>query len=637
MRDGRLRKGSGWSILITRMLRRDFQCLLAALGAACASSAQSTERLRNLRPQHPRLLITEEMLERTRALLTEDERARVLLSRLRSRGEALLREDPVQYRLIGPRLLTQSRYCVERAYVLGALYLLEPSSRWLDGLRNNLRSAANFPDWNPSHFLDVAEMTHAFAIAYDWLHDAWTADDRRVIRQAILEKGLRAGIATGYEGGPDGGPARWAKATNNWNQVCNGGMVLGALAIAESEPALAEKILAAALRSLPAAMKEFAPDGGWYEGVAYWQYTLRYAVPLLAALETALGNRFGIDEARGFSETGDFYLHATGPTGLFFNFSDCSRQRDKGFPWLHWMARRFERPLWHWAASANASGEHPLSLFWYEPNPLSPRDATTPRDRVFLGMHAAFMRSSWTSPRASFAGFYAGHNGVSHSQLEMGTFVFDAMGERWAEELGVDDYDLPGYFGGRRWDYYRLNSHGQNVPLFDGKGQQVPARGIITSSGADNGSVHAIADLSPGYAEIAHSVRRGIRLMEDRRVLLIQDEFALKKPAVYQWQMHTMAEVKVDIDRALLIHGDKMVEVRGLARTSLDFIQETPRPATLAGGNGKTERDNSEYRKLVIRTRQPVERGTVTVVLTPLENPNAPRGASFIRPLDAWD
>src|SRR5690606_33611990 len=134
-----------------------------------------------------------------------------------------------------------------------------------------------------------------------------------------------------------------------------------------------------------------------------------------------------------------------------------------------------------------------------------------------------------------------------HSQLEMGTFVFDAIGDRWVEELGSDDYDLPDYFGKKRWDYYRLNSQGQNVMLFDGKNQSTKARGRITSSGSENGSAHAIADLTEGYADQAVSVRRGVRLTNERRLLLVQDEFELKAPAVYQWQIHTMAEVRTEI------------------------------------------------------------------------------------------
>lgn len=622
-----------------QMQRRSFVSLVAAGAAGVPLLQAAANPLASLRPFHPRLLLTDQDLARLAALVTDDTRAKGMLFRLRSRGEELLRLPPVEHKLVGPRLLAQSRACVERVYVFATLHLLERENRWLDGLMRNIRAAARFPDWNPSHFLDTAEMTHAFAIAYDWMHASLGPEDRSMIRTAVVEKGLRPGIEAGYRRPPDGKPGWWAIAHHNWNQGCNGGMVLGALAIADEEPELAREIMDAALVSLPLAMGSFAPDGGWYEGVAYWQYTLRYTVPLLAALDTALGNRFGIDESAGFSATGDFYLHATGPTGLYFNFADCGRKRDQGFPWLHWMARRFDRPVWHWAASENASGEHPLSLLWYEPQQATPAASRMPRDQVYLGISAAMMRSSWDSPQASYAAFYAGHNGTNHSHLEMGTFVFDAMGERWVEELGTDDYDLPGYFSrdGQRWNYYRLNSQGQNVMLFGRKNQQVPAKGRITSTGADNGSSHVIADLTEGYADIAHSVRRGMRLMEQRRVLLVQDEFRLKQPAVYQWQMHTLATVEVDVDRARLSLNDKMVEVRALARVPVQFVLENARPATLAGGDGKTENANQEYRKLVVRTLRPVEQGTVGVVLHPLENPNAPRGANFVRPLDAWD
>lgn len=54
-------------------------------------------------------------------------------------------------------------------------------------------AAAAFPDWNPSHFLDVGEMTAALAIGYDWLYDALPPASRAIIRQAIVEKGLKMG------------------------------------------------------------------------------------------------------------------------------------------------------------------------------------------------------------------------------------------------------------------------------------------------------------------------------------------------------------------------------------------------------------------------------------------------------------
>lgn len=66
------------------------------------------------------------------------------------------------------------------------------------------------------------------------------------------------------------------------------------------------------------------------------------------------------------------------------------------------------------------------------------------------------MRSSW-NPESSFVGIHAGDNQASHGDLDIGTFVIDALGERWAIDLGMDNYNLPGYFDKKsnRWNYYR--------------------------------------------------------------------------------------------------------------------------------------------------------------------------------------
>ena len=78
----------------------------------------------------------------------------------------------------------------------------------------------DFPDWNPRHFLDTAEMTHAFAIGYDWGYDAWSPEQRSRLRKAIVEMGFQPALKL-YRPGTG-----WTKARHNWNQVCNGGMTL---------------------------------------------------------------------------------------------------------------------------------------------------------------------------------------------------------------------------------------------------------------------------------------------------------------------------------------------------------------------------------------------------------------------------
>ena len=71
--------------------------------------------------------------------------------------------------------------------------------------------------------------------------------------------------------------------------VCNGGLVVAALAVADDEPELARCVLENALNSAPLALATYAPDGGWLEGPSYWKYATCYAVAMMAALVSATG------------------------------------------------------------------------------------------------------------------------------------------------------------------------------------------------------------------------------------------------------------------------------------------------------------------------------------------------------------
>src|SRR5439155_16024747 len=95
----------------------------------------------------------------------------------------------------------------------------------------------------------------------------------------------------------------WATAPTNWNQVCNGGLLAAALAIADEEPVTARAVVAGARKSLPLAMAVYAPDGAYPEGPGYWDYGTAYNVITLALLETALGTDFDLGLAGGFDRT----------------------------------------------------------------------------------------------------------------------------------------------------------------------------------------------------------------------------------------------------------------------------------------------------------------------------------------------
>src|SRR5690606_2858452 len=91
--------------------------------------------------------------------------------------------------------------------------------------------------------------------------------------------------------------------TNNWNQVCNAGFVLAALALAEEEPSLAREVIAGVRETLPYAMAAYEPAGAYPEGPVYWGYGTRFNILILAALESALGQDFGLGRRPGFDRT----------------------------------------------------------------------------------------------------------------------------------------------------------------------------------------------------------------------------------------------------------------------------------------------------------------------------------------------
>jgi hypothetical protein len=429
---------------------------------------------------------------------------------------------------------------VDRVYTLALLYRLDGDAHYAERAWQELEAAAKFPNWNTRHFLDTAEMTHGFAIGYDWLYDVWTPEQRGVLRQAMVEKGLTPALELYRK------HSGYTRMRHNWNQVCNGGIGMGALALADVEPQLAGEILHDVLESLPLAMAEFAPDGAWKEGPGYWNYATFYNVVFLAALQTALGKDYGLSDMAGFSETGFFPIYLTGPLGRTFNYAD-GHESALHAPQLFWLARRYNQSVFGWSEQSSASPSA-LDLLWHQGNSSGPKAEKLPLDRYFRGVEVATFRSDWENPKAMFAGFKAGDNKANHSHLDLGSFVFDALGTRWAMDLGSDDYNLPAYFGAQRFTYYRLRAEGQNTLLINpgmGPDQEPGAATRIIRFRSQSESPYAIADLTPAYKQHARKVWRGISL-PDRNKLLIQDEIQADKPAEVWWFMHTPAAIQIE-------------------------------------------------------------------------------------------
>jgi hypothetical protein len=177
----------------------------------------------------------------------------------------------------------------------------------------------------------------------------------------------------------------------------------------------------------------------------YWHYGTSYTVYLLAALESALGTDFGLSSARGFDRTGRFRIYFSGPSGKTFNYADAHDHTDPA-PEMFWLAHRFAEPAYAWQEQRlleTGGNPNALDLIWFQPDARSPKQEGWPLNAIFHGVQTAFLWSAWDDPNALFVGVKGGDNKANHGHLDLGNFVLDGGGIRWALDLGPDDYNLP--------------------------------------------------------------------------------------------------------------------------------------------------------------------------------------------------
>lgn len=328
--------------------------------------------------------------------------------------------------------------------------------------------------------------------------------------------------------------------------MCNGGLAVGALAIADEEPELATSIISSGLKATRGAFAHWDADGGWDEGPGYWGYTTQYTSYYLAALASATGSTFGLAETPGLDKAGYFRMYFIGPTGRTFNFADAGDKAGSD-PQMFFLSQLYNHPEFAWQ-HRHERLESPFDLLWYDARGTDPKEMKL--DQLFRGTNVLFLRSAWNDPKAMWGGVKGGNNAANHSHLDLGTFVIDALGKRWASDLGGDDYNMPGYFGNKRWTYYRLMTQGHNTLLINGENQPPKAQAALKTFEGSDGGLGAIIDLTAAYPA-AKSVKRGLRMYRSeglRNTILVQDEVEADPPVTMVSALHTAASVTLADD-----------------------------------------------------------------------------------------
>lgn len=383
---------------------------------------------------------------------------------------------------------------------------------------------------NSWHFLDTAEACAAFAIGYDWLYDYWSDDQKTALRYSMLQICLTVGT-TAYPTAPNynGTVGWWSNGIQgNWNCVCNSGLTMGALAIlGDDTTGTAELVLSYSIdNALANCIQAVSSDGTWSETANYWYFGTTAHAEMTSSLITATGSDFGLLRNNpNFYLTGRYHEYVYGPTTLN-NYGDTGPNKfSTTANSMLFYGSAFDMAEYTLFQRDRFDAPEPNAMFWYDPSVQGAWWDDLPLDNYFGNSTDQWtsMRSSWTDPNALYVtmkvGTVIGHQ--THGDLDVGDFVIDAMGTRWAGELGSGDYDSIGYFSSeaqdsQRWLYYRKRTEGQNTLLVNSDNQNVLAAPTCTFGTSnttqpadttvfnitDGSTAYAVADLTSAYFNV---------------------------------------------------------------------------------------------------------------------------------------
>ena len=534
-------------------------------------------------------------------------------------------------------ILPISREVISRMVILGYAWQITGDEKYAERAWEELENVCSYDDWCTSHFLATAEMALAVSIGYDWLYDYLTAEQKDLLAETTCEYALTPALSKNYLKNW----FTWSK--NNWNSICYSGVGIAAMTFSSYCTDEAAEFLKMCYEAMPVAFANFTPDGVYAEGPGYSQSGMNAIVYFVATSKNFLGTDYGLSEIDGFKELGKFPVYITTPTGVF-NFGD-NKDRMCFTPALHWYASEYDSPLlacyqmWDVPGifspdtsdntERNGGGkEDALSLLWYDRS-YTPESADFSDEPLALklgsdaGQELVLMRSAYLDNGGTFSGIKGGYNYTNHGDLDIGTFVFDTLGERWAEELGPGAYDAPDYFvnlpAGGRWKNYCKRAEGQNTLVINPKmaldDQYALAQASFTCFEETEGGGRATLNMTDAYRmNGALYTLRAFELYNDYSSLRITDTVICAVPSEIYWFMHTKADIEISEDgkTAILTIGDKQLK----ATSHGDGVFSVMKAERLSG-EWEYDADYSDIQKLTVKL-DGVYKADICITLEPM-------------------
>lgn len=571
-----------------------------SIGDLLAQQKENIPRLENpmsvqylgakLEKAHPRLVLNPTIEKYVKKKIESDPLVKNYYAAIKLNAEKIKGQPLLERIVTGRRLLSVSREMLYRVNMLGIVYRMEKDSEILHRLNEEVIAVCNFSDWNPSHYLDVAEMSLAVALAIDWGWDGLPDETIKMAIDALIEKGIKPSWPE------DGKNPGWAFGTNNWNQVCNGGMIAASIAIAEKNPELAAKTIKRSLDGIPMALSSYLPDGVYPEGSTYWGYGTGFSTITCAMLESAFGTDFGHTKHSAYMASAMFRVMCNAPSGMYFNYADCGDRRGQSADVvLAWFASKtgnkafFEadRLLIKPEKMGKLSRLGGAALVWIS---QFKENSDTDMPAVWYGRGYNPI-AIFTGDNGYYFGGKGGHATTSHGNMDAGSFIFELDGIRWVVDPGNQDYHELEKTGFnlwsncqdcQRWTLLTKSNYGHSTLTVNGQLQKVNGHAALLEV-KEGVQPEAIFDMTAPYEGLLKNARRSF-VKESSTSLVVTDEIELLPEAnLITWQLMTTADVEITERGALLKQDGKILRIENLLHPDLRFsvISLDPPPLVL--------------------------------------------------------
>lgn len=421
--------------------------------------------------------------------------------------------------------------------------------------------ALNLASWAPRgatgyFYHDQAGRSVAWtlALAYDWLHERWSVEEKRKLLAAIKPR-VEDMLSPPVKDLPSGWAGLdWGRKLNRWPHDSHGAVTLARLAAICTVLAGEDEFFSRCAKEVvPRYLTRPIPwgglDGGYANGTLYAQWDVLFThFVVWHLLKNALSvDLWQGDWAKGYINFMSYFLPPGSPAG---QFGDGAEQRHVGV-WATQAkayAAALPSPLADWYAR-NQFGEQALHLSLLLP---PPRDWSavagalptgTPQavhlaDIGWVAMHSDLGDRARTSVyfKSSPYGSY------NHSHADQNSFVIHTSGRTLAIDSGYYDF-----YGSPHWKEWYKQTRAHNAITFDGgQGQlhdTMAAKGKITLFEHSLDYDVATGDALEAYGDaLSRAMRSLVYVRPD--ALLVYDALASDTPRTWEWNIHALSRIK---------------------------------------------------------------------------------------------